>query len=53
MEEVDFAEEFGRDRGGFPAAGAAADPDDVGRVFAFSLALDEDGTGALDNLGGW
>jgi hypothetical protein len=56
-EEEDFVEEFGRDRdelaGATETVGAPVDPEDVGRAEAFSFAPDEDGTGALDSLGGW
>jgi len=48
---LDLAEEAGRDRGEFVAP--PAEPDDGGRAAAFSLAVEEEGTGALDNLGGW
>jgi hypothetical protein len=34
------------------AAAAAADPDDNGRDVAFSLALEDEGTGALHSFGG-
>jgi hypothetical protein len=55
--EVDFAE-LGRERGELVAVAAAvvvvaADPDDNGRDAAFSLALEDEGTGALDSFGGW
>jgi hypothetical protein len=50
-------EDFGRDRDELTATtdtvGAPVDPEDVGRAEVFSFAPDEDGTGALDSLGGW
>jgi hypothetical protein len=49
-DDVDFAEDVGRARGELVAP---AEPDDGGRAAAFSLAVEEDETGALDNLGGW
>ena len=49
-DDVDFTEDVGRARGELVAP---ADPDDGGRAAAFSLAVEEDETGALDNLGGW